>query len=311
MASQVTASPVLFVVGPTASGKTKASLAVARALGSAEVVNADSRQVYRGMSVGTAKPSAAQLAEVRHHLIDVAEPWDGYGLAMFLRQARGTIDGVLARGGRPVVVGGTGQYVWGLAEGWQVPAVPPQPEVRRELEAEAEAHGPEALHARLARVDPEAAAGIDARNVRRVVRALEVWRVAGRRFSGLRRRSSPPFTPHVVGMRVERGQLHRRIAARVEAMLAAGWLAEVQGLLEAGCGPELPSFSSVGYREMAAHLRGETSLEEAVALTVASTHRLVRRQGSWFKAGDDRITWVGSADEAAAYAAAIWEAGGS
>jgi tRNA dimethylallyltransferase len=298
-------SPVLFVVGPTASGKTEASLAIAGALGSVQVVNADSRQVYLGMTIGTAKPSARQLAEVAHHLIDVAEPWDGYGLARFLRHARGAIDGVLAGGGRPVVVGGTGQYVWGLAEGWQVPEVPPQPEIRRELEAEAVEHGAEALHARLARVDPEAAAAIDARNVRRVVRALEVWRVTGRRFSGLRRRSEKPFTPHVVGMQVERAELHRRIAARVEAMLAAGWLAEVKRLLEAGCGPELPAFSSVGYREMVAHLRGELSLEEAVGRTIAATHRLVRRQGAWFKAGDERIAWVGSAEEAVAWAGGV------
>ncbi|MCH8848573.1 MAG: tRNA (adenosine(37)-N6)-dimethylallyltransferase MiaA, partial [Chloroflexi bacterium] len=224
---------VVFIVGATASGKTAAALALATRT-QTEVVNADSRQVYRGMSIGTAKPTPDELAAVPHHLIDVADPADGYSLAAFLAQARDAIDRTLRAGAHPVVVGGSGQYVWGLAEGWRAPSVPPQTELRAELEREAEERGADALHARLAAVDAEAAAAIDARNVRRVVRALEVWEVTGATFSSQRRKERPPFEPRLFGIDVPRAELHARIDARVDAMMERGWLAEVQALLDAG-----------------------------------------------------------------------------
>ena len=287
---------VVFIVGATATGKTAAAVALAERA-RVHVVNADSRQVYRGMSVGTAKPTPDEQAAVPHHLIDVADPADGYSLAAFLAQARDAIDRTLRSGAHPVVVGGSGQYVWGLAEGWQAPEVPPQAGLRAELEREAAELGAGPLHARLAAVDAEAAAAIDARNVRRVVRALEVWEVTGATFSSQRRKKVPPFEPRLFGIDVPRAELHRWIDARVDAMMERGWLAEVKALLDAGCTPELPAFSSAGYRPLAAHLRGELSLTDAIAEAKQATRRLARAQANWFRRADQRIAWVASAGE--------------
>ena len=281
---------VLFIVGPTASGKTAASLELATQA-RIEIVNADSRQVYRGMSIGTGKPTPAELASVPHHLIDVAAPDERYHLARFLSEARTIIADVASRGATPVVVGGTGQYVWGLAEGWHAPAVPPNPELRAELTEEARRSGPEALHERLRAVDTRAADAIDPRNVRRVVRALEVWHETGAPFSRQRRKSPPGFEPVLLGIAPERAALRQRAADRVDAMLTSGWPEEVRELLHAGYGPELPSFSSVGYREVAAYVRGSMTLEQTAERVKSATHRLIRRQATWFKATDERIAW--------------------
>ncbi len=292
---------VLFIVGPTASGKTAASLELA-AHAHIEIVNADSRQVYRGMSVGTGKPTPEQLAAVPHHLIDVAAPDERYNLARFLSEARAAITGVASRGATPVVVGGTGQYVWGLAEGWHAPAVPPNQVLRAELAEEARLHGPEALHERLRAVDARAADAIDPRNVRRVVRALEVWHETGAPFSRQRRKSPPEFEPVLLGIAPERAALRKRADDRIEGMLAGGWPEEVRELLDAGYGPELPSFSSVGYREVAAYVQGSITLEETAERVKGATHRLIRRQATWFKATDERIAWSPDASSLAANA---------
>ena len=300
--------PALFLVGATASGKTDASLALAQRYGM-EVVNADSRLVYRGMDIGTAKPSLQERASVPHHLLDLVNPDEPYSLAMFLVQAREAIASIQGRRRLPLVVGGTGQYVWGMVEGWQVPQVPPQPQLRERLEQEAHDLGPEALHQRLRRVDAEAAQAIDPRNVRRVVRALEVWETTGRRFSAQRGRATPNFTPHILGLWTPRQELHRRIDARVEAMVEAGWVDEVRSLLEHGYAPELPSFSSAGYREIAAYLQSgqggqdrpawqdQLAWQEAMDRTKVSVHRLARRQHAWFRRSDPRIRWAGSNDD--------------
>ena len=290
---------VLFIVGPTASGKTAASLELA-AHAHIEIVNADSRQVYRGMSVGTGKPTPEQLASVPHHLIDVAAPDERYNLARFLAEARAAIPGAASRGATPVVVGGTGQYVWGLAEGWHAPAVPPNQTLRAELAEEARRRGPEALHERLRVVDPRSAETIDPRNVRRVVRALEVWHETGAPFSRQRRKSPPEFDPVVLGIAPERSVLRQRAADRVDAMLSGGWPEEVRELLDAGYGPDLPSFSSVGYREVAAYVQGRVTLEETAERVKTATHRLIRRQATWFKSTGERIAWSADAGSLAA-----------
>jgi tRNA dimethylallyltransferase len=294
--------PAFFIVGPTASGKTAAAISLATNLPGIEIVNADSRQVYHGMSIGTAQPASADLAKAPHHIVDIASPDEPFSLATFLTLARSAVADILSRGKLPLVVGGSGQYIWGLAEGWQAPEVPAQTGLRARLEQDAEEHGGEALYARLMKLDPGAAELIDARNIRRVVRALEVIEVTGRPFSGQRRKVAPPFTPHMFALAVPPEELHRRIDARVDAMVEAGWLSEVQALLEAGFGPELSSFSSVGYREIAAHLRGETSLEEALDRTKVATHRLARGQRAWFRKNDERIRWVSTASEVASAA---------
>ncbi|MBM3940061.1 MAG: tRNA (adenosine(37)-N6)-dimethylallyltransferase MiaA [SAR202 cluster bacterium] len=298
----MTSPTVIFIVGATASGKTAASLDLAERV-PVEIVNADSRQVYRRMDIGTAKPTAAQRAAVPHHLIDIVDPDESYSLATFLEQARGVIADIAGRGKTPVVVGGTGQYVWGLAEGWTVPVVPPDAAFRAELEGEAAAHGWQRLHERLRAVDAEAAASIDGRNVRRVIRALEVWHVTGKRFSAQRRKVPPPFTPRIHGMWVPRGELYARIDARVDAMMATGFLDEVRRLLGMGYGSKLPSMSSAGYRELAAHLRGDLTLDEAVRRTKIATHSLARRQHTWFRRDDERIEWVETSRELARAAA--------
>ena len=299
--------PVVFIVGPTASGKTAAALALAERW-PVEVINADSRQLYRGMDIGTAKATREEQARLPHHLIDLINPDETYSLALFLTQARQAIAEVMARGRLPLVVGGTGQYVWGLAEGWVVPAVPPQQDVRERLVEEAREKGGDELYRRLERVDPVAAEAIDPRNVRRVVRALEVWEATGVRFSAQRRQATPEFTPCVFGLWVPRDELYRRVDARVDAMLAAGWVGEVRRLLAAGYSPELPSFSSGGYRELAGYVQGNAGLEDAVIRTKTAVRRLARRQGAWFRQQDPRVRWGGDVGHIAA-AVGEWAGG--
>ena len=296
MATAQPKPPVLFIAGPTASGKTNAALLLAERL-PIEVINADSRQVYRCLSIGAAKPTAEQRAVCPHHLFDVADPGERFNLAAYLDLARAAIDGVLQRGRLPVVVGGAGQYVWALAEGWQAPRVPAQPELRERLERQVREDGPEALHAALRRVDAASADAIDARNVRRVVRALEVFHATGRPFSAQRLKTEPPFAPRVMGLWRSRAELRRRVNERIDRMMAEGWLEEVAALLTMGYAPDSPAFSSAGYRALAAHLAGELTLPEAVERARAAHHALLRRQGAWFRRDDARIDWRAGADE--------------
>ncbi len=257
-----------------------------------EIVNADSRQVYRRLDVGTAKPTREERAAVPHHLIDVVDPGESYGLALFLEQAGAAIAAIHSRSRLPVVAGGTGQYVRALLEGWKAPAVAPDAEARRVLEGRARASGPGPLAAELAELDPEAAERVDLRNARRVVRALEVARAG---VSGPPRREPPPYDALVVGLTMDRRTLYERIDRRVEAMVEAGWLSEVEGLIADGCGPDLPSMSSVGYAELAGVLAGHLSMEEAVQRIKHRTHRLARSQYAWFRPSDDRIRWFDAA----------------
>ncbi len=282
---------VVAIVGPTASGKTALAIALAQAL-DGEIINADSRQIYRAMDIGTAKPTPDERRAARHWLIDVAAPDEPFTLADFLDAARAVMDDIVARGKTPIVAGGTGQYVWALIEGWRVPRVPPDLTLRAELEAIAARDGADALFAELRAVDPASADVIDARNVRRVVRAIEVTRATGRPFSEWRVRDTPAFDAKIVGLRVERAALYARIDARVDSMMAAGFVEEVRGLQVAGYGCELPSMSGIGYRQICEFLARECTLDEAVARIKTETHRLARMQHAWFGAADGRIVWV-------------------
>ncbi len=283
-------APLLVLVGPTAVGKTELSLQLAERF-QAEIVSADSRLLYRGLDIGTAKPTLAERQRVKHHLIDVADPDEVWTVARYQDAAYRAIAAIHARGHLPLLVGGTGQYVWAVVEGWQVPRVPPQPGLREALERWGAALGPEALHARLARLDPQAAAAIQPTNLRRIVRALEVILVTGRRFSAQQAKAPPEYQVLIVGLSRPRQELHQRIRQRIEAMLAAGWLEEVRRLLAQGYEAHLPALSGIGYAELAAHLRGEITLAEAVERIQRRTHRFVRRQANWFKANDPRIHW--------------------
>ena len=296
--------PLICVVGPTAVGKTALAVELARRLGG-EIVNADSRQVYRWMTVGTAKPTPEERAGAPHHLLDIIDPPEPFGVALFLEHAAAAIASIRSRGRLPVVCGGTGQYVWALAEGQRVPQVPPDPEFRAELEAEAERLGAAALHQRLAKIDPARAKALDPRNVRRVIRALEIHHATGRLPSEFATaREAQDGKALVLGLTMDRQALYQRIDERVDRMLADGFLREVEALAEAGMPFEHGPLDSPGYRELGQHLAGELSLEEAVARTKTQTHRLARRQYAWFKPSDPRIRWLDAGDPEVAERAA-------
>jgi tRNA dimethylallyltransferase len=281
--------PLSAVVGPTASGKTEATIAIARAFG-AEICSVDSMLVYRGMDVGTAKPTPEQRASVPHHLIDLAEPSERFTLARYQEEAREAIDDIAARGSHPMLVGGSGLYFRAVVDGFVLPGE--DPAVRAELEAEASAAGVGTLYARLEQLDPIAASKIDPSNVRRVVRALEVAAITGTPFSAFSEAWTryDPGRVRVAGIRIESQTLARRIGDRVSAMFAAGLLDEVRGLVERGFGSWLTSTQAIGYSEVARHLDGRLSLEEAWEGTVRRTRNLARRQIAWFRR-DPRVRW--------------------
>ena len=282
---------LIAIVGPTATGKTALAVALARAV-DGEIVGADSRQVYRRMDIGTAKPTPEERALVPHHLLDVAEPNEPFSLAQYLELASASLEDIWGRGRQPLLVGGSGQYVWALLEGWKVPHLPPQRELRRSLEERAAREGAEALHQELARIDPRAADGIDPRNVRRVIRALEVYEATGRPISFWQEKAPPEWDALILGLTCPRDELYRRIDTRVDGMMGAGLVEEVRGLLAMGYSRELPSMSGIGYREACQHLAGELDLPVAAARIKTATHRLARQQATWFRRDDERIRWI-------------------
>lgn len=283
--------PLLALVGPTAVGKTEVAIALAEQV-AGEIVSADSRLLYRGMDIGTAKPSREQRSRVVHHLIDVADPDETWSLALFQREAGKAIAAIHTRGKLPILVGGTGQYMRAILEGWSPPELAAQPSLRGALESWANEIGKDGLHTRLARLDPEAAANIDARNLRRTLRALEVILTSGQKFSVQRRRKETPYRVLQIGLRLPRPELYRRIDARIERMLAAGWLDEVKTLLAKGYGTDLPSMSAIGYAQLSKHLLGRLTMDEAITDLKRATRLFVRRQSNWFKPSDPNILWL-------------------
>lgn len=293
----VSAPPLVVLLGPTASGKTELALQLAETF-NGEIIGADSRQIYRGLDIGSAKPTPAQQARAPHHLIDAAEPDEPYSLADFLRLAHAAIDDVHSRGRLPLLVGGTGQYITALVEGWLTPEVAPDAALRAEFEVYAAEHGAPALFERLRAADPEAAAFVDPRNLRRVIRALEVIKVTGQPFSAQRRRRPPPWRIRQFGLTLEREKLYARAGRRIEQMMEAGFLEEVRGLLAEGYDRRLPSLSALGYRQLCAHLLDGLSLGSALEQTRFATHDFIRRQYTWFRGHDDGVTWL-DAEQAA------------
>lgn len=280
---------LLVLVGPTAVGKTAAAIELAEQL-NGEIISADSRYLYRGMDIGTAKPTRAEQARVPHHLIDVTTPDQPWTLAQVQAAALEAITTLHARGKLPVLVGGTGQYIRAITEGWQAPPEG-DPQLRTALEQEFQQHGVLALADRLRAVDPASAEKVDLKNSRRVIRALEVALTTGESFVSQRQKHPPPFRILTIGLTRHRPALYARIDARVDEMLRAGLQVEVERLVDHGYGWELPAMSALGYKQMGGYLRGEYDLGTAVQNIKRDTRRFVRRQANWFKPNDPLIHW--------------------
>ncbi|MFC2058167.1 tRNA (adenosine(37)-N6)-dimethylallyltransferase MiaA [Chloroflexota bacterium] len=279
---------LITILGPTAVGKSSLALELCQEL-NGEIVSADSRQVYRYMDIGTAKASQEEQALVPHHLIDVVNPDQDFSLALYQKITLEAIAGIERKEKKPFLVGGSGLYVWSLVEGWRIPQVPPDLDFRKELEDRAQSQGGEDLHSELKKLDPAAAESIDPRNIRRVIRALEVCR-QGANFSQLGGKK-PFFCPLIIGLTTERADLYQRIDNRVDIMIKQGLLKETQGLVDRGYGFDLPAMSGLGYRQIGSFLKGEIDLPTAIEKIKFETHRFARRQYSWFRLGDERIHW--------------------
>lgn len=282
--------PLILIVGPTAVGKTDLAIQLANRM-NGEIVSADSRLFYRGMDIGTAKPTQEEMQRVPHHLIDIANPDETLSLAVFQQKAAEIIADIHSRKKLPFLVGGTGQYVRAVTQGWSPPEVEPDEALRSELEKEVEEKGIYWLHDGLKTLDPQAAENIDARNYRRTIRALEVILTTGKKFSEQRGQSESPYHLITVGLTRPRVELYERVDKRIDMMFANGFLEEVRNLLAKGYSPSLSTMSAIGYRECIRVLHGELSEERAKAEIRRATRVFVRRQANWFKESDPNIRW--------------------
>lgn len=282
--------PLVLIIGPTAVGKTELAIQLAEQL-SGEIISADSRLFYRGMDIGTAKPSSEEMARVPHHLINIVDPDETLSLAVFQQKARELISEAYTRNHLPFLVGGTGQYIRAVTEGWTPPEVTPNEKMRVVLETLKEEKGFEWLHDGLKALDPESAEKIDGRNYRRTIRALEVIFTTGRRFSEQRGSGDSPYHLITIGLIRPREELYQRVDERIDLMFASGFVDEVKGLLDQGYSPTLPSMSAIGYRECVRVIKGELTIEQAKAEMKRITRVFVRRQANWFKESDPQIRW--------------------
>ncbi len=282
--------PLILIVGPTAVGKTELAIQLAERL-NGEIISADSRLFYRGMDIGTAKPSREELERVPHYLIDIVNPDETLSLAVFQEKAKNIIADIHARGKLPFLVGGTGQYIRAVTQGWTPPEVVQNARMRDELERMKNENSAEWLHAKLNILDSEAAAKIDARNVRRTIRALEVILTTGKKFSEQRGQSESPYQLITIGLNRPREELYRRVDERIDLMFANGLVDEVKGLLARGYPATLPSMSAIGYRECVSVAKGLLTVEQAKVEMRRVTRIFVRRQANWFKESDPNIMW--------------------
>ncbi len=288
-------NPLIVILGPTAVGKTDISIQLAKQF-QGEIVSADSRLFYRGMDIGTAKPSKDELNQVPHHLIDVALPDQEWSLALYLPSAYALIQDIQERGRLPFLVGGTGQYIQAVIQGWDLPKTRPDANLRGALNLWAEEIGAEGMRARLAVLDPEAASGIDGPNLRRIVRALEVILSSGHKFSEQKNKSGALFKVLQIGLIRPRDELYKRVDCRVDQMLEAGLVAEVQSLLKSGYKPESSSMSAIGYKQIAEYIAGQNTLEEAVRQIKSKTRKYIRQQANWFRQDDPEIKWFSASE---------------
>ncbi len=281
---------LVAIVGPTGIGKSQLALRLAQTF-NGEIVSADSRQVYRYMDIGTAKPTPQELSLVRHYLISIINPDEDFSLAQYQYLAGRAIDDINRRNKLALLVGGSGLYIWSVLEGWEIPKVPPDLEFRRSLEKKAAEVGKDELYRELMKVSPIAAERIDWRNVRRVIRALEVQRVNNRPFPQIQHEKALPFKALIIGLTAARAEIYHRIDLRVDKMIEQGLVDEVERLVDMGYDLSLPAMSGIGYKQIGMFLKGELTLAAAIQKTKYETHRFVRHQYNWFRLQDDRILW--------------------
>jgi tRNA dimethylallyltransferase len=296
MSSPEMDNPLVVIVGPTCVGKTEVSIHLAEKL-NGEIVSADSRTFYRGMDIGTAKPTKEEQQRVPHHLVDVTSPDQTWNLAVFQQNAQAIIREIHLRNHLPFLVGGTGQYIRSVANNWSPPSISPDPGLRNALGILADEKGKEFLYKALILLDPEAAKIIDPRNVRRTIRALEVIYSSGMHFSSQRKKGVSPYRLITIGLTRPRVELYERIDRRIDGMFANGFVSEVKSLLDSGFSPDLPSLSAIGYRECANVVVGNITEEQAIEEMKRKTRIFVRRQSNWFKPTDPDIQWFNISEQ--------------
>lgn len=287
---QQTLPAIVAILGATATGKSATALWVAEE-SDGEIVSIDSRYLYRGLDIGTAKPTLEEREQIPHHLIDILDPQDDYSLALFQQDAVTAIGDILRRGRLPVLAGGSPLYVRAVLEGWRIPQAPPDPEFRTAMQAISDQHGQNALHERLRDIDPPAAERTPPQNTRRVIRALEIHHQTGQRMSDLEGKDPPPWDILRIGLHIDRPRLFERIDQRVDRMLQHGLVDEVRGLLDAGVSPDCTAMRSIGYQEVIPYLRGEFNEQEMAERIKFATHRYVRHQLTWLRKTPG-IVWV-------------------
>ena len=279
------------VIGATATGKTQLGVDLALQF-NGEIINADARLFYRGMDIGTAKPDVDARRGIPHHLIDILDPTDSYSLSEFLEVANTTIRDIIRRGKLPILVGGSGQYIWALLEGWQLPKIAPNPALRRELETLLETDGIAALQSSLRDTGARGIERVEMQNPRRLIRAIERAVATGDATGGAGKSEIPPYDALVIGLTAPREVLHYRVAKRLELMLDSGWQKEVESLKRAGVDRDLPAMSAIGYRQLLDFLDGDISWDSMIEETLIGNHRLIGAQNNWFKKRDKRIIWL-------------------
>jgi tRNA dimethylallyltransferase len=287
---------LVAVIGPTAVGKSQLALRLAKGF-NGEIINADSRQVYRYMDIGTAKPSHDELSLIRHHLIDLINPDELFSLAIYQKLAFKAIEGIQKRHKLPFLVGGSGLYVWSVLEGWKIPPVAPDIEIRHSLEMRAKEEGTYTLYQELQKLDPVAATKIMPTNLRRIIRALEICQTTGQPVSQLWQKKLLPYPVLIIGLTMQRNNLYRRIDSRVDEMIKQGLIEEVKALMAKGYSLDLPSMSGIGYKQIGKFLQGKIDLTAAVEQMKNETHRLARHQYAWFHLDDARIHWFNEYDD--------------
>ena len=281
---------LVVIVGPTAVGKTEYAIDLAEAL-NGEIISADSRYFYRGMDIGTAKPDASQLARIKHYLINVADIKENWSLALYQRAVLDAINEISAKGKLPFLVGGTGQFIRAIIEGWKIPTKAADPAIRKILENWIDKIGAEEAHRKLSLLDPAAAELIDFHNKRRTIRALEVIFLTGGKFSEQRNRGQVDFEYKIIGLIRDRKELFSRIDKRIEEMFENSFINEVEGLISKGHSIQDPPLSAIGYQEVIQLIQGSISFEECFDRIKKRSHEFVRRQANWFKGSDERINW--------------------